>query len=312
MGHFVRWCNEEQIQNLNELTGRKLQQYRLWRRDDGDLAPASEKSQMDTLRVFIRWLESIDGVQQDLSTKVLSPSLDSKQNSRSVMLDEDRATKLLAYLEKYRYASIEHVSIKLLWHTMMRIGAAHAVDIDDYYPDDQYLEVWHRPETDTPIKNKENGERFVALSEPTCRVLTDWLTEQRPDVTDEYGRKPLLATPHGRLSKSALRAYVYRWSQPCRYGEECPHGRDLDECSARERDFESQCPSSVSPHAIRRGSITQNLNSDVPDKVASDRANVSPEIIEQHYDQRTEREKMERRRKYLSNPHCDAVESPGM
>jgi len=28
---------------------------------------------MDTLRVFIRWLESIDGVEQDLSEKVLSP-----------------------------------------------------------------------------------------------------------------------------------------------------------------------------------------------------------------------------------------------
>jgi len=29
---------------MNELTGRLLHEYRLWRRDEGDLAPASEKN----------------------------------------------------------------------------------------------------------------------------------------------------------------------------------------------------------------------------------------------------------------------------
>lgn len=31
----------------------------------------------------------------------------------------------------------------------------------------------------------------------------------------------------------------------------------------------------------------------MPDKVVSDRTNVSPEVIESHYDRRSEREKME-------------------
>jgi site-specific recombinase XerD len=299
--HFVRWCNEQEFENLNELTGRRLHEYRIWRRNDGDLAPPTEKSQMDTLRVFIRWLESVDGVQQDFSTKVLSPSIDSRKHARSVMLEADRAPDILAYLEKYQYASIEHVSVALLWHTMIRIGAAHALDVSDYHSEDQYLEVRHRPEEGTPVKNQENGERFVALSGRVCDLLDDWLSEQRPDVQDDYDRNPLLATPQGRLSKTAIRTYVYQWTQPCRYGQECPHDRSPDDCSARERDFESQCPSSVSPHAIRRGSITNNLNDGMPEKVVSDRANVSSEILEHHYDQRTEREKMEQRRQYLSN-----------
>jgi hypothetical protein len=52
-------------------------------------------------------------------------------------------------------------------------------------------------------------------------------------------------------------------------------------------------------HAIRRGGITHNLNNDMPDKVVGDRANVSPKVIEQHYDRRTIREKMEQRRDYV-------------
>lgn len=71
------------------------------------------------------------------------------------------------------------------------------------------------------------------------------------------------------------------------------------EGEANVRDAASKCPSSVSPHAIRRGSITLSLNSELSDKVISDRANVSPQVIGQPYDRRTEREKIGERRDYL-------------
>lgn len=299
LGHFMRWCNEQNITNLNNLSGRQLQEYRRWRRNEGNLAPASEKTQMDTLRVFIRWLESMDGVKPDLSTKVLSPTLTADQNTRDVMLDDERATSILAYLEKYQYASLEHVTLALLWHTMMRIGAARALDIVDYNSDDQFIEVHHRPELGTPIKNKGDGERLVALSPSICDLIDDWVAEQRFSLTDDYGRKPFLTTRQGRVSKSTLRTYTYRWTQPCRYGRECPHDRDPSDCEARQRDFASTCPSSVSPHAVRRGGITRSLNNDMPDKVVSDRANVSLDVLDKHYDRRTDREKMENRRKFI-------------
>lgn len=299
LAHFIRWCEENCIENLNELTGRALQRYRLWRREDGDLSPASEKTQIDTLRVFIRWLESIDGVEPDLSEKVISPSLRPEQNTRDVMLETDRATEVLGYLQKYAYGTLDHVTIALMWHTMMRVGAVHALDVGDFHPSEQYLEVIHRPESGTPIKNKERGERLVALSEEVCELLEDWLADQRPSVTDDQGREPLLATPNGRVHKSTLRNYVYRYTRPCMYDGECPHDRDPDDCEATEHNAASRCPSSVSPHAIRRGSITHALNEEMPEKAVGDRANVSQEILEQHYDRRSEREKMEQRRDYL-------------
>ncbi|WP_188786763.1 site-specific integrase, partial [Halobellus salinus] len=38
LNQFVRWCTEvEGLDNLNTLSGRDLQRFKVWRRDDGDL-----------------------------------------------------------------------------------------------------------------------------------------------------------------------------------------------------------------------------------------------------------------------------------
>jgi integrase len=298
---FIRWCGQNDIENLNELTGRLLHEYRIWRREDGGLAPASEKTQMDTIRFFIRWLESIDGVEQDLHTKVLSPTLSSDDKARDVMLDSERAERALAYLRKYQYASREHVVLTLLWHTMMRVGAVHALDVEDFDADNQYIEVTHRPEQGTSVKNADDGERLIALSEEVCQILIDWITDQRPETTDEYGREPLIASEQGRVHRSTLRRDCYRFTRPCVFTDECPHDREIDDCDAADHDYSYECPSSVSPHAFRRGAITKALNEDVPEKVISDRANVSEAVLDEHYDNRSHREKMEQRREYLDD-----------
>lgn len=95
LGHFVRWCDEQDLTNLNDLTGRLLQEYRVWQREEGGLNPVSVKTQMDTLRVFIRWCEDIDAVERDLSQKVRIPTLAAGENARDVMLDSETAAKVL-------------------------------------------------------------------------------------------------------------------------------------------------------------------------------------------------------------------------
>lgn len=298
--HFLRWCAENDITNLNELNGRDLHRFRLWRRSDGDLAPITEKTQMDTIRVFIRWAATIDAVPSDLHAKVVSPSMAETDEAKDVKLDTEVANRILDYLSSYEYASVRHVSLMLMWRALLRRGAVRMLDVDSYDSQEMSLEVEHRPETDTPLKNKQRGDRFIALDDETCAVLDDWLADRRPDVEDDYGRSPLLASQEGRLHGTTIQNYVYSVTTPCLVTSECPHNRVIDECDAAGvRTGASKCPSSISPHAVRRGAITHWLESDVPEPIVSARANVSTEVLDKHYDRRTERKKMEQRRKYL-------------
>lgn len=301
LGHFVRWCIEQGMTNLNELTGRILHEYRIWRRNEGDLSKVTEKTQMDTLRVFVKWLESVDGVEPNLHEKVLSPTLTGDDNIRDVMLDSDRADEVLAHLRKYEYASRPHAVLGLMYHTMMRVGAVHALDLADYDSKEQSLEVVHRPDTGTPIKNQKQGERFVGLSGEICTLLDDWIADQRPKSTDEHGREPLITTAQGRAHVSTLRNDCYRYTRSCVVEGECPHGRTPEECPAMDYESASECPSSVSPHALRRGGITLALSNNWPTKELGDRASVSERVLSMHYDQRSAKEKMEQRRQYLDN-----------
>lgn len=49
--HIVEWCEEQDIDNLNELTGRDLHEFRLWIMDRGNINQVTLRQRMCTLRV---------------------------------------------------------------------------------------------------------------------------------------------------------------------------------------------------------------------------------------------------------------------
>jgi site-specific recombinase XerD len=299
--HFIRWCDIEGIDNMNDLTGRRLQQFKTWRRDDGDLKPITLQGQLDALRIFIRWCGSIDAVEPDLheTVETLMPKLTKTDEQSELILDSEAAETLLDYQRRFEYASRSHIIMEVLWHTGVRLGALHSLDLCDYDGDHERLDFHHRPEQGTPLKNGEEGERMVALNAEVCRVIEDWTKHHRHEVEDEYGREPLLTSRNGRMNRSSIRDAVYRVTRPCYYAE-CPKGRDPDDCEAANYNHYSKCPVNVSPHAIRRGSITHFLTEDVPEKVVSDRMNVGQDVLDKHYDKRDESVKVEQRRDYIS------------
>ncbi|ELZ87503.1 XerC/D-like integrase [Haloferax elongans ATCC BAA-1513] len=298
LGHFLDWCETAGIDNLNDLTGRKLNDFVRWRQ--GDIAPITLQKQISSVRMALDFWADIDAVEPGLREKIHAPELPDGSEARDIHLEADAAEAILEYLDRYHYASRKHAVMALIWRTGMRRSTVRALDVGDLHEDEHAIQVVHRPESETPLKNGEKGERWVYIGPDWMRVLQEYVRENRTPATDDYGRHPLITTSWGRATGDTIYQIVNEATQPCEYGLPCPHDRDPSDCEAREkRQYASKCPSSKSPHAIRRGHITHYLSQDVQPEIISERSDVSLEILYQHYDARTAREKMEVRKQHL-------------
>lgn len=301
---FVEWCETAGIESMHQLGGRDLHKFRVWRSQGNgkDYDPVSKVTLngiLQTLRVFLEFCASIDAVESGLRERVLIPDLEHDEETADEMVSADYAEAVLEYMHRFEYASRDHVILGILWHTGMRLGSLRTLDVDDFDSDRQCLWIRHRPETGTPLKNKHAAERAVAVGDSWEEIIQDYIDNNRHDVTDEHDRDPLITSSQGRLTQGPIRQTVYRWTRPCMI-QDCPHDKNPETCEYMQAKQASGCPSSRSPHAVRRGSITKHLRDGTPEQIVSDRMNVARETLEQHYDERTEHEKMETRREFLN------------
>jgi len=290
---FVEWCDREGIESINQVDSFDVSDFKMYRRDEDGINNVTLYNQMATLRIFLRWCES-RGLVEGLSENIMLP--DRGDAAKDTTLDPDEAQRLLDYLQKYEYASRQHALFSLLWDTGFRLGSVIALDVEDYHPDEQYVEVHHRPEQGTPLKNGVAGEREVNLHGWVCRVLDDYIAGRRENVTDDAGRRPLFSTKQGRAHRNTPRRRIVSMTRPCEYTGECPHGRDIEDCEATTYSKAARCPSSVSPHDLRRSAITVWLNDGHSKELISDRMNVSTDVLEKHYDGRSKEDKRRLRR----------------
>ncbi|WP_276250334.1 tyrosine-type recombinase/integrase [Haloarcula rara] len=299
---FRLWADEEGLDNMNDMTGRLAEVFKNWRISEGGVNSVTLEQHLRTFRVFIRWCESVDAVEEGIADKIIVPRVSKGEKVREEYIERERAEKLIDYLCRFHWASRSHIIFHILWHSGMRRGALHALDVDDWHSSEGYLSVRHRPETDTPLKLKEDGERNITVSDNRlAQALDDYIQENRFEVSGEHGRRPLLTSRKGRLHATSIQHHVYKVTRPCWFGEECPHDRDTEQCEAMMADSYSKCPSSLSPHPVRRGAITAHLNGNVPKEIASERMSVSVDTLEEHYDARTLEDRRLNRKDYLDN-----------
>ncbi|MWV64274.1 tyrosine-type recombinase/integrase [Halorubrum sp. JWXQ-INN 858] len=306
---FIEWCEEEaEIENMNELTGRDVYQFRLWRRGggyskgkDGEIAPRTLNSALNVVRVFLRFCGRIEAVLPDLYERVDLPALSKDDQVSDSTIDPDRVPEILTYLTTYEYASRDHAIWALVWHTGVRLGGVRALDLDDVHLEGgtPYIELIHRPGTGTPLKNKSGGERTNRISDRVAKILQDYIDGPRVENLDDHGRSPLMTTREGRISHNAVRMTFYRWTRTCAIGKECPHDEDPETCEFVKSAKMSQCPSTRSPHDVRKARVTRYRNDNVPRAIVSDRLNASEDVLDLHYDRASDLEKANRRWEFL-------------
>mgnify|MGYP002760182372 CR=1 len=182
----------------------------------------------------------------------------------------------------------------------MRRSALRSIDVRDLEPDEHAVRLRHRPDEGTKLKNGEAGERMVYLGPRWFSVVEEHLDHpDRYDVTDEHCRRPLITSMFGRPTGDTIYKWTNQGTHPCEYGE-CPHGRTPEDCEARGADgYPSRCPDARSPHAVRRGAITHHLANGTSPEIVGERMDVSLSVLYQHYDARTESERMNVRVEHL-------------
>ncbi|MFB6192428.1 MAG: tyrosine-type recombinase/integrase [Haloarculaceae archaeon] len=294
---FVEWAEGQGIAAVSDLDGWTLDSYENARLGE-DIAPTSLQNEMKTLKRWLAYLERVEAVDDGLSEKVHIPEVPETAQSDEEMLDPEDAIPLLQHYRSTPavYGTTEHAWLELAWHTGARMGGLRALDVRDYDSDDRLVEFVHRPETETPLKNKRDGERPVAFPAVVADVLDRYVEYHRHDRHDDHGRQPLFASQSGRPATNTMRVWSYRATFPCLHSE-CPHGKVPETCEFKSYHQASKCPSSRSPHKIRTGSITWQRDLGFPPEVVAERVNASVEVIEQYYDHASARERLEQRRR---------------
>lgn len=87
----------------------------------------------------------------------------------------------------------------------MRLGSLRSIDLEDYDRDAKCIDLKHRPDQGTPLKNGVAAERSINISDHFCQVLDDYIEYTRDDVEDDFGREPLITSTKGRLTASPIR-----------------------------------------------------------------------------------------------------------
>lgn len=292
---FVRWAHDrDDLGVMRDLDGWLIDEYERFIEERGD-APATVKGKIVALNELVKYCVRLEVVDENLPERIDIPKLDSSEQTSDEKLSTDNARRLLDYYRSSTsdYGTRHHVVLELLWHVGGRISCFRSLDLGDYDSEERVLRF--RSREPTRLKDHKKHERNVAIPEPVAEVLDFFIERERPDKRDENGRRPLLTTTQGRPAESTIQTWAYQATQPCLYTA-CPHNKTREKCDYTEKSHASKCPSSRSPHQIRTGSITWQLNRGLSYVKVAERVAASPETIRRYYDKADLDDELARRR----------------
>lgn len=210
---------------------------------------------MCTLRAFLKWPASIEEVPSELYDKVMVPQVGHTKRRSEDMLEAETAEEILEYLSRYQDASRNHPSIVLLLETGFRIGAAMSIDLEDLHLVDGHIDLVHRPDAGTTLKNGKSGERPVEIPGGFAEFIEASIYTRRKDKVDDYGREPLITSKFGRLTRQSPRRPVYKTSAPYLRGELCQECIESPTSPAQKRGVRTRFGAGLSHTARRRTNL---------------------------------------------------------
>jgi hypothetical protein len=75
LGTFVDWTGEAGIDDMNDVGGRQLMEFKTWRKSETDLETVSLNGNLAILQRFLRFCENIDAVAEGVADRVPLPNV---------------------------------------------------------------------------------------------------------------------------------------------------------------------------------------------------------------------------------------------
>jgi len=281
---FCKYTTQENIRHLSDLNRWNVGQYTNYLLKT-DYARATIQSKQKQARRWIKWLESQGLVEVGLHLAINPITLDDEEQTSSDILPPNQLEQYLSFYRnsaKWR-GTRRHALIEVIGHTGARRSGIRALDITDWNSEDRTLKLLNREKQGTRIKNGDIHERKVVISQAPAEALQMYIDRERYQKHDNQGREPILTSQQGRPTKSTMTNWLYQATLPC-VMKECPHGKERRNCKWTEQTDSSKCPSSESPHPVRRGSITWQLNIGRDPRDVAARAGTTVEVLKRYYD----------------------------
>jgi len=281
---FEEYAADEGLSSLSDIQRWELGAYTDWLAEK-DYARSTIQSKQKQARRWVKWLESQGFVEVGLHLAIEPLRLDDKEQTSDDILPPDELAELLTwYRDSPRYRGTRnHAMLEIVAHVGARRSGLVALDIGDWEPESRKLAFLNRANRGTRLKNGDRHERKVILSETPAQVLTEYIDYERIHKHDDEGRRPLLSSRQGRPTRGTITNWMYQATQPC-LTQSCPHSKQRHHCEWTQQTQASQCPSSKSPHPVRRGSITWQLNLGRDPSDVAARAATTPQVIRRYYD----------------------------
>ena len=288
---FETYANETGLDTASDLARWNVGDYTDWllgyEYEDGEYySKVTVETKQKVARQWLSWLELKGYVERGLHVSIETLKLEDHEYSRDEILEPNRIRELLAnYRNSTEWRGTRrHALLEVIGHIGIRRIGLRALDLQDWDSEERTLEFHNRDDTDTRLKRGRKHQRKVILSEEPAAALDEYVARGRHDKRDDHGRQPLFSSRQGRPSASTITNWMYRATVPC-IVERCPHSRERHTCEwAHQQTMASQCPSSFSPHPVRHGSITWQLNIGRSIEDVAKRAGTTPGVIRRYYD----------------------------
>ena len=304
---WYEYTDEAGIDNLNNLSGRDLLKFKQRLQSTTSNGKVSLNGIFAVLHTHIKFCERIEAVRPHLHEKVPTPTVSGDEDVCEDKPSKEQVIGVATFLQQQQPLCRQRVEFELIRETMLRQGAIRGIDVRDVNLDEKYITLRHRPADGddvrgTPLKNGDDSERQINIPTYICELIAGYLdSPDRPDVADDFGRRPLLTTKHGRPRRTTIRRDMYKIMRPCEYSGTCPHDRSIDSCEATKSAHASKCPSTYSTHPLRRYAIEKHISDGIPKEQICERADVSLSVLNEHYDRRSEEKEREDRQGVLAD-----------